>query len=404
MSEDLETWYRGEGVGVPPAKAGGHEHDFGDGMYLSDRSDVAGVYADRRATSPDGRRVFVVNLGRASLGRVLDLSADARWQNFMNDRTEPAFGKQSRLDSVKLKHELYGQFFNEFLRRFKIDLKTYDAVVGPEYNLGGRQLCILHKNGQPTKLAARVRTLFRLVTPTAVKVPVAADQEAGPVPLPKGPATSRFRAGLRNVVSAAGAVAVQALLEYAVALLWEWIDKKTLEKELVKLQPTIDARLAPYTQKALALLSVARPAYANIVLKIEIISSPQLGVSRTPLIATLTDVYVSHVKFEGTGKESKEYVPFAGNIASSPLFLSPPMTFPRDRIELFKSAIAELQWYEETLKNPVLHKSDSERLSKEKQERHEWMIETFGPFPGAPVGNEKGYRGGYQIQNWFDDE
>jgi hypothetical protein len=80
------------------------------------------------------------------------------------------------------------------------------------------------------------------------------------------------------------------------------------------------------------------------------------------------------------------------------------MTFPRDRIELFKSAIAELQWYEETLKNPVLHKSDSERLSKEKQERHEWMIETFGPFPGAPVGNEKGYRGGYQIQNWFDDE
>ena len=402
MADDFETWYRGEGVGVPPSKPGGSLHDFGDGVYLTDRVDVADVYATRRTTTPDGKRVWAVSLARPSLGRVLDLSADARWQQFMNDTSDRMLLGKSRLDYLKIKQENYGQFFREFARKYKINVDSYDAVIGPEYNLGGRQLCILHKNGQPTKLAVRVRALFRLATP--IKAPVTTDVEVGPVALPKGPAGFRFRAGLRFVVSAAGAIAVAALLDYVVGKLWEYIDKKMLEKELVRLQPAIDAKLAAYTQKALALLSVGRPAYANIVLKIEIISSPQLGVSRTPLVASLTDVYVSHTKLEGAGKESKDYVPFAGNITSYPLFLSPPMTFPQDRIELFKRAIAELRWYEETLKNPVLHKSDVDRLTKEEKERHDWMVDTFGPYPGAPVGYEKGYKGGYDIYGWFDDD
>ena len=55
MAEDsYETWFRGEGAGVAPGKPGGSSHDFGDGMYLTDRQNVAEVYAARRAAGAGG--------------------------------------------------------------------------------------------------------------------------------------------------------------------------------------------------------------------------------------------------------------------------------------------------------------------------------------------------------------
>jgi len=36
-----QTWFRGEAVGGPVSTPGGSIHDFGDGMYLTSRLDVA---------------------------------------------------------------------------------------------------------------------------------------------------------------------------------------------------------------------------------------------------------------------------------------------------------------------------------------------------------------------------
>ena len=44
---------------------------------------------------------------------------------------------------------------------WKMADEDFDAVVGPEYVRGGKQLCILNKGGFPTRLSARIRALFR---------------------------------------------------------------------------------------------------------------------------------------------------------------------------------------------------------------------------------------------------
>jgi len=75
-----ETWFRGEAIGVPPARPGAHLHDFGDGLYLTDSPAVAADYARTRAGAEVGaaRRFSVpVEIDRL---RVLDLTQDVRWQ------------------------------------------------------------------------------------------------------------------------------------------------------------------------------------------------------------------------------------------------------------------------------------------------------------------------------------
>jgi len=410
-----ETWYRGEGIGVAPAKAGGHDHDFGEGMYLTDRKDVAEVYAARRATTPDGRRVYVVTVERASLGRVLDLSLDARWSHFMNDTSDKYHMGKSRLDYVKIKHEIYGKYFNDFLALHKIDIKSYDAVIGPEYNLGGNQICILHKNGLKTKLHERVRALFRLVTLSGPKAQAPVGQKPGPVQLPKGQLPKgqlpklRVRAGLRTVARTGVAMGTTILLAWVWTKVREWlgIDEMLLDMNLKRLEPEIETELAKHTQKAIALLSVGRPAYGNVQLKVFTVDQAHPEGTNIPIrvvMAYLTSVSVSHMKVEGAGnpqRETKEERNHLQTAFSYPLFVSLPLSFPQEQVDLFRSAIDELYWYEEVLANPFLHKSDVDRLLTEKREREQWMEETFGLFPIPPVGPKQRR---YAIGNWFDDD
>jgi hypothetical protein len=46
----MGRWYRGEAIGVEPAKPGTTDlNDLGDGMYLTDDPEVAKDYAELRA-------------------------------------------------------------------------------------------------------------------------------------------------------------------------------------------------------------------------------------------------------------------------------------------------------------------------------------------------------------------
>jgi hypothetical protein len=160
-----ETWFRGERAGGPVSRPGGDLHDLRNGMYLTDTEDVAWQYAKVRAPQHKDYRVLQLTVDRQTFGRVLDLTMDSRWQKFMTEPIVPGSTnpnlKKSRLDYLRIKYELYGQYFEEFLRINKIDINSYDAVIGHEYVRGGKQLCLLHKNGMPTPLQARIRALLR---------------------------------------------------------------------------------------------------------------------------------------------------------------------------------------------------------------------------------------------------
>ena len=91
--------------------------------------------AKLRAPGDKSWQVLQATIDRQSLGRVLDLTTDPRWQKFMSRPMYPGTNNanlnRSRLEYVRMKNELYGQFFKEFQQAHNIDIKDFDAVVGP---------------------------------------------------------------------------------------------------------------------------------------------------------------------------------------------------------------------------------------------------------------------------------
>jgi hypothetical protein len=216
-------WYRGESTNAPPAKAGGHLHDFGEAVYFTSQKAVAEKYADVRVHTSGGTvKVYEVAIQRAELGRVLDLTNDPRWRSFMNTPLIPGRMDRTPEKLIRLANENYASFFQQFLQRHKIDIRQYDAVVGPEFVRGGNQLALLHKNGQPSQIAVRIR---------AAMVPVGGVQPSGKVApvnlsIPSIPgdifvpkSTARRIAGNQGAVAAAGVAlgaGIQRLGDYGI--------------------------------------------------------------------------------------------------------------------------------------------------------------------------------------------
>src|SRR6267154_18089 len=101
MGNGLETWYRGEGVGVRRTTPGSTApHDVGDGYYLTDSGPAARAYAALRAPNPADQRIFSVSISRSSL-RILDLTNNPAWQRHV--KPVEAYIKQS--------NENYGRTF-----------------------------------------------------------------------------------------------------------------------------------------------------------------------------------------------------------------------------------------------------------------------------------------------------
>ncbi len=149
-----EIWYRGQSNTVAPSEPGGSIHDFGDGMYLTDSREVAEQYARTRVEDGGGQpEVLTINIERSELGKVLDLSSDPRWQRFLSHPQVPGRPDLTPENLIKMANENYGRFFEQFVRKNKIRIKEYDAVIGPEFVRGGTQLAILHKNDGPSPLA-----------------------------------------------------------------------------------------------------------------------------------------------------------------------------------------------------------------------------------------------------------
>jgi hypothetical protein len=72
-------------------------------------------------------------------------------------------GRWSRGDFLKQlpAEEHYHDFFKAFVKANKIDLNQYDAVIGPLFQHGGNQMCVLNKTIDRNALQARMDAALR---------------------------------------------------------------------------------------------------------------------------------------------------------------------------------------------------------------------------------------------------
>jgi hypothetical protein len=136
------TWALREGVG-------GLEHDLGAGLYLSPSETIAATYADERRRderNPAGAPgiVYRLELGRADLGRILDLWYDSpekrSWNDYLdNDPMLMGMGRRVKA-AFEGGNTFYRSFFLEWLRKSGLSLDSYDVVIAPDYRLRGPQI------------------------------------------------------------------------------------------------------------------------------------------------------------------------------------------------------------------------------------------------------------------------
>ena len=259
MGNESETWYRGEGVGVARTTPGSTApHDIGDGYYLADSVEAAKAYAMLRAPNHADQRVFSVKINRSSL-RILDLTKDPAWQKHVKPVET----------YIKEANENYGRTFENFVKANKIDLSQYDAVIGPEYLRGGRQMSILLKGGKPSPLEVSIRGRLQPLTPAAIQArgripPIDLDDIPVRIASPKG----EFMGRAAEVGIMIGIMVILTALE-----IWmtRRMEKRIGEKGLKDLEPKIADRLEklkPDIAKLQLKLDPGEKVFANIVVQI----------------------------------------------------------------------------------------------------------------------------------------
>jgi hypothetical protein len=225
-----QIWYRGEAKGGPASTPGGGSiHDLGDGVYLTSDPEVARTYADSRAKKqghPENARAYYVKIDMTRL-RALDLTKDPRWNAYLESRPS---GRLTVAQMMK-QSEHYGVFFDEFVARNRIDLKQYDAVIGPEMNQGAKQMCVMLKNGKQTPLHAKIEANSVLFYEggRVVKLP--------PMPSPniKLPPSSAEVLRVKNPVRrAAGVQGAAAAVGVALAAAAQWLGSVAIERRVRK--------------------------------------------------------------------------------------------------------------------------------------------------------------------------
>jgi hypothetical protein len=313
-----ETWFRGEAVGVTQTPGKTNPHDFVDGMYLTDRADVAVRYAQDRSTDPNAQRVWSVGVNTSSL-KILDLTTDPRWQQYL--QPDP------RLPSVEITfkqaNENYGRVFKQFVEKENIDLQQYDAIIGLEYVRGGRQLCILNKNGRPSLLQAKLRSQFRPLfgrgaLPSSAARPGIIGGKIGP--------------GLKIV---GGTIAVLAL-GFLVDLIWAKLLAKMLDDEMKKLEPTISKEVSNHIAEIAELLSNNQHAFAVVTMTIAegSFGLPEGGSAPLPPKAELVRFRIDDHEVKGEGPDTVETA-FRTTITHHEVTYSFEVTLPEAEVGLY---------------------------------------------------------------------
>ena len=389
----LERWFRGEAVGVEPSRPGGDLHDYGDGFYLTDREDVANVYAQKRSFDPSKYRILTATIDRSSLGNVLDLTMDSRWQLFMTE-TKSMRGV-TRLSLATTVHERFGQIFDEFIRTNKIDLNMYDAVIGPEYNLGGKQLCILHKNGAFSPLALRLKALLRPVSSVVATTALDADAVKGAVVLDEDASVIKTKLSFNNasIRRFAFSVGVTILITYLFSKLQELQDRRFIADQLEGFDAIVKNAVEADRRRVFDYLARGRRAYINVKYRITcraLITPPLQDPGTRRVIAPGYPVSApTEVEFLGSG--IYDYVADPGNQQTQntiikletvvPLILSSEIVLPAKEIEIYRKAVDSLDWFDSTLRSKFITQSDVKLLTGQRRALETMIDATYGKMP-----------------------
>ena len=358
-----DLWFRGEAVGVapiPPDKTA--DHDIGDGMYLTDNKASAVEYADLRATDPAARRVYSVDIDRSAL-RVLDLTTDPRWQKDL-PFVEP---------SIKAVNVNYGRVFANFVKANAIDLDHYDAVIGVDYLRGGRQICILYKNGQPSPMQAAIRGNFR---PQLI---------AGEPPLDSGSIARRMpggSGGFGECMTIIGLGLIEMALLWLAPKIQQWADEQWLKRQTKDLEPKIQDAIRKHAAAAADLQMKGKKAFANITIEIHASETrSEIGVIHNVPVMKLMGVSISandvnldqgitNTQDYGTIKWTYFQYTYSVQVAASP-----------NEFALFKSLILEYQFFDQ---QAHLNPGDKAWSAARETVRHV-IILAFGPEAAVDV-------------------
>jgi len=330
-------WYRGEGVGVEPAEPGTVRNDIGDGMYLTDQLDVAKKYAFERASKPDDQRVYKINVDYGNM-RILDLTTDVRWKNHIGYPT-PDGTIEQQLQSGTASQ--YSQHFQNFLQANKIDLTQYDAVIGFEFRNGGRQMCVLYKNGEETPVQVHLRSQF---------VPVTSGKPVSKTP----PGLLRFRGKIGPGVKYAGGTLASAAILFVI----DWLLGKSIEtqqSDSIKLQyeqlvPTIELAIKYKSLKALNLIFQNKKAYAVIQFSHNVVlmhMGPNAGWSASETIVEFEKVEIKDKEENGEDGVSRGNYLTPGSMIEHYYYkMSTEISFSQEEIDLYSAYRKEIEWYD----------------------------------------------------------
>lgn len=231
-----DTWFRGESTVVGPAESGANLHDFGEGIYFTNRADIAKQYAELRVSEGGGEpRVLSLNIERSQLGNIFNLNTDTRWLKFLRTPMTPnSLSPEQIIRTAGNKN--YGKLFSAFILENKIDLRSYNGVEGPELVRGGTQLCILHVDNQQSALAQKLKQLLVVQpsTRSALRLNLQIPTVRQPAQIPLIPnSTTRRVLGNQAAVALFGQLVVSAM---------QRVGEYGINQQI---QRDIDNRLAP---------------------------------------------------------------------------------------------------------------------------------------------------------------
>jgi hypothetical protein len=358
-------WYRGEGVNIPPAKAGKLTHDFADGLYFADTLDGAKPFA-RRAPDPADQRLYQVKVELDSM-KVLNLSTDKRWENYMNEPLSP-LGGQSRGNFLKQmpSAEHYNGFFTGFLKTNKIDLNQYDAVVGPLIQHGGNQMCVLNKNGQPSAWATRLRSLWTpvgsTITPATPKGFLKFGGKLGP--------------GIKTVAGGLLAIAITLFLQWLLGKFMESLIRSEINRQLADLEPQVQAKIMQNKSQVLFILSEGRKAFAELRFAVESVTTPDFTPGGVGSIAgqtgfptvSLKDFRITDQELPKGGVADGSEMAMAGSYARTDTdYFKTTLAIAAsdEEVNLFRAYLDEINWYNEQLTDAP-SPEDMRRLTRDR--------------------------------------
>jgi hypothetical protein len=379
------VWYRGEAKGGPSSKPGGNILDFGDGLYLTDSEDVAWQYAKKRSPGHKEYQVWQVKLNSSTLGRVLDLTSDARWTKFMNT-PDPMLLNKSRLHYVRGQNELYNQFFNEFLKLHKIDLATYNAVIGPEYVHGGKQLCILWRNGAGLKLQHRIRKLLRPEAWAARLATVAGAVKAMSM-------SPEMLSHIKRASALVTTSAIAMIADYFYQKALQEFNDKIFRERVKGFDTEIKAYVDSSTRVVLDFL-LDGPVFLQVTAEMAYIYNWQEDATNSGLGGYAGGI-LAQVKLDALGLGAKKYNgrPLLPKTWINQEFRGPTnetridydlhtfsceLTLSKDVVETYRDVLKQANWYNEVVKSADILESDRHELRKERDAMWDVIDDTFG--------------------------